>query len=314
LVQQEYVGPYSVSGSSIAFYDFDNDGKQDLITGDTNAFPAFNDHGAWIFYARADGGVPSPLPAAYFLSSAYDGADNVFQPYPGVTAAQVRTHQVAIRVVDINRDGLKDIAVSSILWSNYTPFGVVQLLIQQSDGSFVDETATRLYNFDLRQNGAHQIWFTDVNGDGFEDLVMSDLGYGTTDPPGMACATQSNQILINDGEGHFLSVMKDGFCKFAPWSSFVQKFVPWFRGSTFGFVNVDRNQTQDHYLYTWMSLKAPLSTGPGHEAPCVPGFNEWWYLLHHADAKAAVDAGQYSSGLAFYLDVGQARGDRTHAQ
>lgn len=45
----------------------------------------------------------------------------------------------------------------------------------------------------------------------------------------------------------------------------------------------------------------------------VPGFNEWYYLYHHPDARLAVSAGQVPSGLAYDLASGKTRGDKTHA-
>src|SRR5205823_5899601 len=54
-----------------------------------------------------------------------------------------------------------------------------------------------------------------------------------------------------------------------------------------------------------------LGTGPNFVDPAtlgVPGFNEFFYLRHYPDAAAAVQAGQYTSGLAHYLAVGKARG------
>jgi predicted phage tail protein len=54
-----------------------------------------------------------------------------------------------------------------------------------------------------------------------------------------------------------------------------------------------------------------LGTGPGFVDPATlgaPGFNEFYYLRHYPDAAAAVQSGQYASGLAHYLAVGRARG------
>ena len=52
-----------------------------------------------------------------------------------------------------------------------------------------------------------------------------------------------------------------------------------------------------------------IGTGPNFVDPAtlgVPGFNEFFYLSHYPDAAAAVQAGQYASGLAHYLTVGGA--------
>jgi len=324
------IGLPAQTGSSIAFADFDKNGKIDVITGDTqngNVAPTIgmlNDHGAWLFEQQCNGTwKPTELPPPYFYASAFDGTDSIFQPGPQQTAAEVRTHQVAIRVLDVNRDGRDDIVIASGIWSNVTPFGVLQFLIQQPDGSFKDETATRLYGYDLRRQSAHQVWFEDINGDGYPDLLLSDNSLpeiGTNAVAGVSCTTQGNEVLVNDGEGHFVSVMKDGFCKWAPNSVYVQKFNPYVDHATgvFGFVEIEpTNQPGNNlYVYSWSRVRGRLSTGPGFIDPAscgAAGFNEWYYLLHYADARAAVMAGQYSSGLAFYLAVGQSRGDKPHA-
>ena len=63
-------------------------------------------------------------------------------------------------------------------------------------------------------------------------------------------------------------------------------------------------------LYKVVANRA-IGTGPDFAdsaALGVPGFNEFFYLRHYPDAGAAVQAGQYASGLAHYVAVGRTRG------
>ena len=45
----------------------------------------------------------------------------------------------------------------------------------------------------------------------------------------------------------------------------------------------------------------------------VPGFNEFYYLNQHPDVAAAVERGEYKSGLEHYLVEGRAKGFSMHA-
>jgi hypothetical protein len=68
-------------------------------------------------------------------------------------------------------------------------------------------------------------------------------------------------------------------------------------------------------LYKVIANRA-IGTGPNFAdsaALGVPGFNEFYYLRNYPDAAAAVQAGQYRSGLEHYRAVGQALGYRGHA-
>jgi hypothetical protein len=59
-----------------------------------------------------------------------------------------------------------------------------------------------------------------------------------------------------------------------------------------------------------------IGTGPNFADSAslgVPGFNEFYYLGHYPDAAAAVERGEYRSGLDHYLAVGRDKGYQHHA-
>ena len=73
--------------------------------------------------------------------------------------------------------------------------------------------------------------------------------------------------------------------------------------------------TQDGAYRLYLAQTA-LGTGPSFVNGAdfgAPGFNEDFYLATYADARAAVDAGLYASGLDQYLAVGKALGRLTFA-
>lgn len=74
--------------------------------------------------------------------------------------------------------------------------------------------------------------------------------------------------------------------------------------------------TQDGSYRLYLAQKA-LGTGPGYANGAdlgAPGFNEDYYLGTYADARVAVEAGQFASGLAHYLAVGRTQGRSTFAR
>jgi hypothetical protein len=150
-------------------------------------------------------------------------------------------------------------------------------------------------------------------------MLLADTSYIDPSIPGLNCATQGNDILINEGEGHFISVFKNGFCSFSTNNNppDVTSFIPWMNGRKLGYVNIPASGHTPKYVYTWAMLKTPLSTGPNFSdpAPCgAAGFHEWYYLYHYPDARKAVESGKYPSGLAYYLAVGKKRGDKINAK
>jgi len=94
-------------------------------------------------------------------------------------------------IADVNFDGLNDIVVAETRAQPYYIGSAMQILIQTSPGVFVDETSSRIDN-SQRDNlpGEGQLFWLDVNGDGYKDIVFSNDGDGVA-------------TFLNDGLGHF---------------------------------------------------------------------------------------------------------------
>ncbi len=151
---------------SEAFLDVDGDGDKDLFLGsslNSGARLLIND-GRGVF---TDSGRVMPAGAA--------NAD-----------------AVDIVSLDVNNDGRADLVISYSVFGAGDPTRQIQLLINDGQRGFTDETATRLPS--TIQGGAwsRRVHLTDVNGDGKTDLVLSN---GSDTP-----------VYVNDGAGKFVEL------------------------------------------------------------------------------------------------------------
>jgi hypothetical protein len=155
----------------------------------------------------------------------------------------------------------------------------------------------------------------DINNDGFLDVV----GTYATDPPPGTSPQWGTTLFLNDGTGAFQLVDGAQFIGTTTtppngnrWGlgSFVPTVISPGRTEGIVYQTVFGGQARGLNLFKVVANGA-LGTGPNFVDPAtlgVPGFNEFFYLRHYPDAAAAVQAGQYASGLAHYLVVGRARG------
>lgn len=100
---------------------------------------------------------------------------------------------LAVQPVDLNGDGKLDLILA---FTKSNPFYVgrwIQILINNGDGTFRDETATRLPQTDNSDGWPYAIQVADVNGDGKPDFAVTAFSQ-----PGA-----SGAIFLNNGDGTF---------------------------------------------------------------------------------------------------------------
>ena len=264
------------------------------------------------------------LPLPYFERDIYRRFD-----YPDLQDSSWEgtiglSHDVQIQRKDLNYDGLEDLVVGSMVWSNDYPSGVIQILINHGD-AYVDETDERLHGFLMAGNNTHQIEIMDVNGDGFDDILLSDHGNGFQQmsdavseitPSEYQNIGQRTVILTNDGSGHFVTQIHSQLSDNCPASD-----IPALnQDGTFTFMCIHASYSDAGSRtaeITTTNMAYPLSTGPFGLNPSdfgVPNFNEFFYLRNYPSASEAVRLGRYGSGLEHYLAEGGLKGYRIHAR
>ena len=175
-VAGQLLGGYSFTASQ--FVDVDNDRDADLVLAGNGFYRAGNhvvssgsqvllNDGSGHFSVR--GGALPPRP----WNDTAEGLD--------------------VRAADLNRDGYQDLAM---LYTQMEPFYLgrwIQLLINNGDGSFRDETQARLPQSNNQGTWATQLSFHDLTGDGAPDLIV-ELYEGAKEPA---------PFYVNDGSGRF---------------------------------------------------------------------------------------------------------------
>ena len=161
--------------------DVDGDGWLDMILGrwDTSSTPT-----SLLFLNDGTGNFSNSNP--------------IKLPLAGVNKESI----LDIKAIDLNWDGLPDLAISVTNGGDFDEFyklPYVQLLVNKGDGVFVDETDIRFPQnkipspptTELFHDWHKSVEVVDLNLDGYEDMV---LDYSSTSPT----------ILINDGNGKFI--------------------------------------------------------------------------------------------------------------
>jgi FG-GAP-like repeat len=102
-----------------------------------------------------------------------------------------------VRAADLNRDGKPDLLFA---YTKMEPYGAgrwIQILINNGDGTFRDETSARLPQSDSNEpTEIKYLQLVDLNGDGAKD-IFGQLVEGAKDPP---------PVYLNDGRGSFRSL------------------------------------------------------------------------------------------------------------
>jgi len=162
--------PYSPHYNGSAFVDVNGDNAPDLVLAadreTTESFVLLND-GKGHFARLLNALPPKPFGAT-------------------------RTEGLGISAGDISGDGKPDLVMSATKGDPFYVGAWLQILVNNGDGTFRDETTTRLPQQD---NSDHWIPFpqlVDVNGDRKLDLLTHLLD-----------ATDSSKAYLNDGHGNF---------------------------------------------------------------------------------------------------------------
>ena len=317
---------YFATGSSIEYADLDGDGQGEFIVGDFAgdggiAILKLNNDGT--FYNSPDWRKVLEI-RPYFEQSVFDGINSIFSSSnPSATEDDIiklRSHDIVLKAIDIDLDGDLDILNSTSIWHDSQSLGVLQVLINDGSGNFMDETEARLWNYSLAAEASHDLVFIDINNDGFLDIFTPEAGGNSTFRElgagvDKANFNEGNTILLNDGTGHFLQIM---FAPFSQKGTFKEDghFYPnkWYpiihSDGSLGYVNLDNGWTNypngEYDLFNYAHFDQTLYTGPKFVNPAeygAAGFNEFYVLRNNPDVQEMVNDGTYGSALEWYLET-----------
>ena len=101
-----------------------------------------------------------------------------------------------IRATDLDLDGYQDLAMTYTQTDPLYTGRWIQILMNNRNGTFRDETSARLPQSDNQGQWATQTTFTDLTGDGRPELIV-ELYEGAKEPA---------PFYLNDGTGHFTAL------------------------------------------------------------------------------------------------------------
>lgn len=239
------------------------------------------------------------------------------------------SHDVRSTPIDLDYDGDIDIVIGSQVYGEI--ISLPQILIN-NNGVFEDQTATRLFNWVYVTGDLHRWDFADVNGDGYLDIITKDgCNNLLENSNGELIDIRPNgcevKVAVNDGTGHFISIIDPShILQVFEGNEFKTGLVtPIFgmdENRKLSWVYADGKNCNGCYdegkqeIFT-VKLDSILSTGPNGIDPAIlgePGYNEFYYLLHHSDARESVIGGAYKNGLEHYISVGKSLGYSPNAK
>ncbi len=323
--------------STVELSDMDGDGREDLVFGGQHMAP--NTRVFWNDKRRrfTDRSTLLTLP---------DGPYGHIQPEwkADTSRSVIRGADANAIVVDLDRDGLKDIvsfqeeaitvqpgvetdtrlpgfAELREKGGTYYRSFAVQVFMNKGGRRF-EERRSASGPLDLGPSKYYYYWTPfDMDGDGFLDIVA---GYVTRGYGGERGNDYGTTFFLNDGTGAFRVV--EGREILPSYESGGKRlelgiFLPIRAGAgeTTGLAIEARPQAYGASVAiyaTMMASASSLGTGPGFvdsAALGAPGFNESFYLRRYPDAAEAVRKGTYQNGLAHYLAVGAGKGYQAFA-
>ena len=165
-------GVANAGGTGIggAFVDVDNDGYLDLFVANYLAFdPSYQ------LYFSADA-YPGPLSYKAQFNKLYRNRGNgTFEDVSATSGIQIPGHRaMSVAVLDYNRDGAPDLYISNDGTPNV-------LLVNDGKGHFKDSAPQAAVAFNAMGEAAGSMAATigDCNGDGYDDIFVTRLGYGS---------------------------------------------------------------------------------------------------------------------------------------
>ncbi|MEO8001931.1 MAG: FG-GAP-like repeat-containing protein, partial [Arenimonas sp.] len=169
------------------FLDFDGDGKTDIITYIANPAGADNCKIKLKFWKNGGAAAGSQTSATFSLALDYCLAGAKYTDF--FTGAVSWDYETIMKVTDFNGDGLTDYLISEAIWSPDTLNGAkkpYRILYGQRNPNFGVTSALYFTLFPSsdqittleRRAVLYSLW-TDVNGDGLEDLLYARSENGT---------------------------------------------------------------------------------------------------------------------------------------
>jgi hypothetical protein len=155
------------------FVDVNNDGFPDLVLGDAAHATLHTTEGSVVLMNDGLGRFISP-PIVLPMEP---------PPVPNAFTA------TDIQPIDLNRDGYQDLLIAYAREAGR----YIQVLINNHDGTFRDETSARLPQSDNDDLWIYETWLRDIDRDGDLDYLARHLDWREPDP----------LLYLNDGSGYF---------------------------------------------------------------------------------------------------------------